>query len=70
MVKFQVIDHKTNQLQGKIELDLNVLLKERNLEMLNEDHSLSGASGGLASLKLSLTLRVSTMLLPRYIFHG
>lgn len=57
-LKIEVLDHKTNQLQGKIEVDLNVLLKERNLEILNEEHTLSGASGGLAALKLNLTLRI------------
>ncbi|XP_069186651.1 extended synaptotagmin-2 isoform X5 [Procambarus clarkii] len=57
-LKIEVIDHKTSQIQGKIELDLNVLLKERNLEVKNEEYTLSGASGGLASLKLTLTLRI------------
>lgn len=53
-----MIDHKTSVVQGRIEVDLNVLLKERNLEILNEDYSLSGASGGLATLRVNLTLRV------------
>lgn len=56
---FQVIDQKTNQIQGKVELDLNVFLKERKLEVIGEDYSLSGASGGLSTLKLNITLRVS-----------
>ncbi|XP_053633572.1 extended synaptotagmin-2-B isoform X4 [Cherax quadricarinatus] len=57
-LKIEVIDHKTSLVQGKIELDLNVFLKERNMEVKNEEYSLSGASGGLASLKLTLTLRI------------
>lgn len=56
---FQVIDQKTNQIQGKVELDLNVFLKERKMEVVGEDYSLSGASGGLSTLKLNITLRVS-----------
>ncbi|KAK3874658.1 hypothetical protein Pcinc_020410 [Petrolisthes cinctipes] len=57
-LKIEVIDHKTSVVQGRIEVDLNVLLKERNLEVLNEDYSLSGASGGLATLKVNLNLRI------------
>ncbi|XP_042220255.1 extended synaptotagmin-2-like isoform X8 [Homarus americanus] len=57
-LKIEVIDHKTSQVQGKIELDLNVLLKERNLDVKNEEYPLSGASGGLAALKLNITLRI------------
>lgn len=58
-VSSQVVDKKTDTVQGKVELDLKVLLKERNLEILNEEYSLSGASGGLAVLKLNLSLKVS-----------
>ncbi|XP_063847082.1 extended synaptotagmin-2-B-like isoform X7 [Scylla paramamosain] len=57
-LKVEVVDNKTATVQGKIELDLKVLLKERNLEIMNEEYSLSGASGGLASLKMNLSLRV------------
>ncbi|KAK4310041.1 hypothetical protein Pmani_018372 [Petrolisthes manimaculis] len=57
-LKIEVIDHKTSVVQGRIEVDLNVLLKERNLEVLNENYPLSGASGGLATLKVNLNLRI------------
>ncbi|XP_042884998.1 extended synaptotagmin-1-like isoform X12 [Penaeus japonicus] len=57
-LKLEVIDQKTNQIQGKVELDLNVFLKERKLEVIGEDYSLSGASGGLSTLKLNITLRI------------
>lgn len=57
-LKIEVIDQKTSTVQGKLELDLNLLLKERKLEVVGEEYSLSGASGGLAGLKLSLTLRI------------
>lgn len=54
-----MIDQKTNQRQGKLEMDLNTLLKEKNLEKIGEEYSLTGASGGLATIKLNMTLRVS-----------
>ncbi|XP_070001630.1 extended synaptotagmin-2 isoform X3 [Penaeus vannamei] len=57
-LKLEVIDQKTNQIQGKVELDLNVFLKERKMEVVGEDYSLSGASGGLSTLKLNITLRI------------
>ncbi|XP_066980772.1 extended synaptotagmin-2 isoform X6 [Macrobrachium rosenbergii] len=57
-LQVEVVDQKTNTVQGKLELDLNMLLKEKNLEIVSEDYSLSGASGGLAAIKLSLTLRI------------
>ncbi|XP_063611607.1 extended synaptotagmin-2-B-like isoform X3 [Penaeus indicus] len=57
-LKLEVIDQKTNQIQGKVELDLNVFLKERKMEVIGEDYSLSGASGGLSTLKLNITLRI------------
>ncbi|XP_068219497.1 extended synaptotagmin-2-B [Palaemon carinicauda] len=57
-LQVEVIDQKTSAVQGKLELDLNLLLKEKNLEIIGEDYSLSGASGGLAAIKLSLTLRI------------
>ncbi|XP_064095355.1 LOW QUALITY PROTEIN: extended synaptotagmin-2-B-like [Macrobrachium nipponense] len=57
-LQIEVVDQKTNTVQGKLELDLNMLLKEKNLEIVSEDYSLSGASGGLAAIKLSLTLRI------------
>lgn len=57
-LKVEVLDNKTSTVQGKIELDLKILLKERNLEIMNEEYSLSGASGGLASLKMNLSLRI------------
>lgn len=53
-----MVDKKTDTVQGRIELDLKVLLKERNLEVLNEEYALSGASGGLSVLKLNLSLKV------------
>lgn len=57
-LQIEVVDQKTGTTQGKLELDLNFLLKERKLEVIGEEFSLSGASGGLAALKLSLTLRI------------
>lgn len=57
-LKIEVVDKKTDVVQGKIELDLKVLLKERNLERMNEEYSLSGASGGLAVLKLNISLKI------------
>ncbi|XP_047484093.1 LOW QUALITY PROTEIN: extended synaptotagmin-1-like [Penaeus chinensis] len=57
-LKLEVIDQKTTQIQGKVELDLNVFLKERKMEVIGEDYSLSGASGGLSTLKLNITLRI------------
>ncbi|XP_076060225.1 extended synaptotagmin-like protein 2 isoform X8 [Oratosquilla oratoria] len=57
-LKVEVIDQKTGQVQGKAEIDLNTLLREKSLEIVGEEYILSGASGGLASVKLTLTLRV------------
>lgn len=57
-LKIEVVDKKTDVVQGKIELDLKVLLKERNLERMNEEYSLSGASGGLAVLRLNISLKI------------
>ena len=52
------MDAKTNTLQGKMELDLNTLMHKKDMEALGESYSLMGSTGGLASVKLTCTLRV------------
>ena len=60
----QVLDQKTGGLQGKLEYDLNLLLQQKGLEVTGEMFSLSGAQGGMAEVKLTLTLRVKKKYLP------
>ncbi|KAB7501178.1 Extended synaptotagmin-2 [Armadillidium nasatum] len=55
---FLVMDQKTNQRQGKLQIDLNSLLKQKTMETIGEEFSLSGAAGGRATIKLNLTLRI------------
>ncbi|RXG73103.1 Extended synaptotagmin-2 [Armadillidium vulgare] len=55
---FLVMDQKTNQRQGKLQIDLNSLLKQKAMETIGEEFSLSGAAGGRATIKLNLTLRI------------
>ena len=39
-------------------MDLNVLFAKRELEALGEEFPLMGSAGGLASIKLTITMRV------------
>lgn len=56
--KLEIWDKKTETIQGKLELDLNILLKNEKMEVMGEEYSLSGSTGGMATVKLNLSLRI------------
>lgn len=59
-MQLEVVDHRNGGLQGRVEVDLNTLLQKKALEELATTYSLSGAQGGMAEIKLTITLRVLT----------